>query len=139
VARHCCTWRPTVSDKMLPHNTPSTQERTGPMIPSRSSSIARAREPKTQKSQKGSSNHRTFKDDVTQSSFSDDYSVPSEPTVHRSRSTDRAQPPLGSEMRSNSRSRQSQSFSQSVQVQRWAGLTRSVCNWDGLRRVSQCW
>jgi hypothetical protein len=30
----------------------------------------------------------------------------------------------------------SRSSTELAQVQRWAGLTRSVCNWDGLRKVS---
>jgi hypothetical protein len=30
----------------------------------------------------------------------------------------------------------SRNSTQLAKVQRWAGLTRSVCNWDGLRKVS---
>ncbi|KAF1913879.1 hypothetical protein BDU57DRAFT_541253 [Ampelomyces quisqualis] len=110
------------------------------MISSRSSSItAPARESKAQNRQQKSSHHSTSKDDILQPGSSGDYSVPSDFTICTSRSTDRTQPPPGSKMRSTSSRRQSRSFPQTAQVQRWAGLTRSVCNWDGLRRDPELW
>jgi hypothetical protein len=123
-----------VSDNMPPNSAPSAHKNLGPTIPSRSSSISST---SNLEKQRVAPHHSTPKPSPHRPDLSHDNLEPILTSLNPSRVPEGTQSPVGSNMRSTSSSRQSQNLlPDSAQVQRWAGLTRSVCNWDGLRKVS---
>jgi hypothetical protein len=134
VTRHERTWKMLVSDKMPRGGVPSTQEPSRPDIPSRSSSILRTGGRTLQDRENKIFRHSMILDSERQPDFLfDDWtSASDQPDALRRRNS-----PIRTNGRSASCSEPSRKTMESAaKVQRWAGLTRSVCNWDGLRKVS---
>jgi hypothetical protein len=127
--------QPAVPEKMIANKMPSTssaQGKSGPVIPSRSSSISQTTDISTQRGRKMSFRHNSVMGNGRQR----DESSSAISKSHQSATSSRTQSPQHTTRRSTSCSALSRNRIESPKVQRWAGLTRSVCNWDGLRRVS---
>lgn len=131
--QHGCTMETMVSDKMPQHMVPSNQEILGPVIPTRSSSMSRTRTTRREQ-QNPTFRHSLFTVNGPETNHLSATGL-SQETFDQSTGLRRMQSSPGTKRRAASCSRVSKSLPVPSSVQRWAGLTRSVCNWDGLRRV----
>ncbi|KAH8723963.1 hypothetical protein GQ44DRAFT_655666 [Phaeosphaeriaceae sp. PMI808] len=122
-----------VSDMMPSSSAPSAQEKLGPAIPSRRSSISRTNSTVPKDKQRTAARHSLLNDNGCQLNLSNNDNRTSSVQPHpvkRAHSTSKmVEKPT----------RSSKSASQSTKIQRWAGLTRSVCDWDGLRKDPELW
>ncbi|KAL5117705.1 hypothetical protein ACEQ8H_004453 [Pleosporales sp. CAS-2024a] len=119
---------------------PGTQEHSGPVIRSRSSSIsARACNPTDRRSQSRASRYSTLEDMANQQESSSHDATPIATTSDLSQSMKRAPLPPSTTARSSVCWTPTPRMAERARVQRWAGLTRSVCDWDGLRKDPDLW
>jgi hypothetical protein len=119
-----------VSDQQPHGSVPSTPEHYRPVIPGRSSSIsARTWDRSVQERSRGAFRHSMIDDSAHRFNFFDN-------SLEATNRTPDLCYAMGRTSRSASCSEPTRNTPESTKVQRWAGLTRSVSNWDGLRKVS---
>lgn len=127
-----------VSDQHPHCSVPSTPEHYRPMVPGRSSSIsARTRGRSVQDRSRGAFRHSMIDDSGHRFDFFDNSLEATNTTPDLCYAMGRTSSPRRTTGRSASCSEPTKNMLESTKVQRWAGLTRSVCNWDGLRKVSR--
>jgi len=126
-----------VSDQQPHGSVPSTPEHYRSVIPGRSSSIsARTRDRSVQDSSRGAFRHSMIDDSGHRFDFFDNSLGATNRTPDLCYAMGRTSSPRRTSGMSASCSEPTKDMPESTKVQRWAGLTRSVCNWDGLRKVS---
>jgi hypothetical protein len=125
-----------VSD-VLPCSAPRTKDKRHPSIPIRSSSISRAKSTDPLERSKSTTRHNLFRGSDCQLDHLNHDSVPESTTTASSFPPRRAHSQPRMHRTSTNCSIPSRNSAELANVQRWAGLTRSVCNWDGLRKVSE--
>lgn len=125
-----------IADKMQP-STLTTGEGPQLPIPSRSSSIARTRRTCKHDKYRTAARYSLFEDSSNRVDFQDGDPNAVNMRAASSRPLDRTQSPPGVDRRPMSCTASLLNGGQPSGVQRWAGLTRSVGDWDGLRKVSE--
>ncbi|KAH3912236.1 hypothetical protein HBI56_006290 [Parastagonospora nodorum] len=122
-----------VSDQQSHGSVPSTPEHYRPVNPGRSSSIsARTWDRSVQERSRGAFRHSMIDDSGHRFDFFDN-------SLEATNRTPDLCYAMGRTSRSASCSEPIKNTPESTNVQRWAGLTRSVSNWDGLRKDPELW
>jgi hypothetical protein len=122
--------------EIKPRGAPDTKKQRHPQIPTRSSSISRANGKVPQKRPKMTARHSYAEDSGPDLRLSHHNPTSMSTTVAHSHAKNNVDLPLTMDEESSSRMVPSRNLAVLAKVQRWAGLTRSVCDWDGLRKVS---
>jgi hypothetical protein len=125
----------------MPHSALSikVQDERHPAIPIRSSSISRANGTLSRDGPKNNAmtvRHSQFEGRGCHMGLFNPKIEPESTTIAQLPTAKKAHTSSSMDGVSTSCSVPSGNSTELAKVQRWAGLTRSVCNWDGLRKVS---